>query len=410
MKKLFTIPALLLAGNMAFGTVVTDTVSTGPSYTNQVWYSLPDDEQGSSPKDNWDIAFEATGYAASILANTQKGLAVYQSPYAVAQWSAVDTAGIDSWPALHNSDLTWDEGALNSNPDGNFDLGWGEYDMNTHVVTGDSIFVVKLVSGAWKKLRINSLAGSTYTFTYANLDGSNEQTGTIAKGDYSGKNFAYYSLETNTPLDREPVSTTWDVTFTKYITTILAPAPTPYGVTGLLLNKNVTAIKAAGIDVNSVSYSTYTFQNDINTIGYDWKAFAGSWTIEDSLVYFVQRSNGDVWKLIFTGFTGSSSGSYIFSKEQVATGNTGVSNVASATVLGIYPNPTKNQFQIIFNAPTESSNYITVYDLAGRIVKHEALVGTGSLTQHGIDISSLNKGVYLVAINDNTNVQKLIVE
>lgn len=393
------------------GNVVTDTVTTGTSYANQVWYSLPNDEQGNAPKDNWDIAFEATGYAASILANTQKGLAVYQSPYAVAQWSSVDTAGIDTWPALHNSDLTWDEGALNSNPDGNFDLGWGEYDMNTHVVTGDSIFVVKLVSGAWKKLRINSLANSTYSFTYADLDGNNEQTSTIAKGDYSGKNFAYYSLETNAALDREPSSTTWDITFTKYITTILAPAPTPYGVTGILLNKNITAIKASSINVNTVDYNNYTFQSDINTIGYDWKAFAGSWTIEDSLVYFVQRSNGDVWKLIMTGFSGSATGNYIFTKEQVASGNTGVNGVDDFKLLGIYPNPANNQFQLIYHtASAEKVSALTIYDLGGRVVKQQLLEPTIGVAQQTIDVSSLNKGIYLVGITGNTSVQKLIIE
>lgn len=36
---------------------VIDTVSIGANYTNQVWYSLQNDEQGSSAKNNWDLAF-----------------------------------------------------------------------------------------------------------------------------------------------------------------------------------------------------------------------------------------------------------------------------------------------------------------------------------------------------------------
>lgn len=412
MKKLFTILSLLAAGQLTMAGAATDTVSVAAGYANQVWYSLPNDEQGNAPKDNWDIAFEASGFSASILANTQKGLVAYQSPYAIAQWSTVDTAGIANWPSLHNSDIDWEGGALNTNPDGNTDLGWGEYNMNTHAVNGDSIFVVQLLSGAWKKLRINSLTSGTYSFTYANLDGSNEQTATLAKSDYSGKNFAYYSLEGNTALDREPATSTWDVTFTKYITTIMAPAPTPYGVTGVLLNKNVLAVKASTVDVDTVDYNNYTFQSDINTIGYDWKAFAGSWVIEDSLVYFIQRSNGDIWKVIFTGFGGSTSGNYIFTKEQVYTAPTvsGINHIEEVAVLSIYPNPTREQFQVIYTANTEAVNTIKVFDLAGRVAYEESFNANAGLNQQAINIAGLTKGIYLVGVSGTDKLQKLIVE
>lgn len=409
MRKMITLLVAIAAVQFTNATTTTDTVSTGASYVNQVWYSLPNDEQGRAPKDNWDVAFEISGFTASVLANTQKGLAVYQSPYAAAQWATVDTTGISNWKALDNSETNWSEGALNTNPDDNLDLGWGVYDMNTHSVAGDSIYIIRLASGAWKKFKVNSLANSTYSFTWADVDGQNEQTATIVKSGYTGKNFGYYSLENNAALDREPATANWDITFTKYMTVIYAPDPTPYGVTGVLLNKGVTGIKASGVDVATVDYNNYTFQTDINTIGYNWKNFAGSWTIEDSLVFFVKRSNGDIWKLIFTGFTGGASGNYIFSKQQVYTATTGIEETAGISTLGIYPNPANNLVNIVYlNNGNNSNTGVTISDLSGRVVMQQPFEATGGMNKEAIDVSALNSGIYVVTLGGKSS--KLIIE
>lgn len=407
---MITLLVAIAAMQLTYATSTTDTVSTEASYANQVWYSLPNDEQGSTPKDNWDVAFEISGYAASVLANTQKGLAVYQSPYAIAQWSSVDTTGIATWKVLENGETSWSEGALNTNPDNNYDLGWGVYDMNTHSVTGDSIYVIHLANGGWKKFKINSLANSAYSFTWADIDGQNEQTASLAKSGYTGKNFGYYSLENNAALDREPATADWDITFTKYMTVIYTPAPTLYGVTGVLLNKGVTGIKASGVDVASVDYNNFTFQTDINTIGYNWKSFAGTWTIEDSLAFFVKRSNGDIWKLIFTGFGGSSTGNYIFSKEQVYTATTGIQETDAITTLGIYPNPAHNTVNIVFNNNRSDNNStgLTIYDLSGRVVMQQSFNAIGGLNNEVVDVTGLNTGIYLLNVGGKTS--KLIVE
>ncbi len=410
MRKMITLLVAIAAMQFANASSTTDTVSTGASYVNQIWYSLPNDEQGSTPKDNWDVAFEISGYAASVLANTQKGMVVYQSPYAVAQWGTVDTTGLATWKVLENGETSWSEGALNTNPDNNYDLGWGVYDMNTHSVTGDSIYVIRLASGGYKKLKINSLANSAYSFTWADIDGQNEQTASLAKSGYTGKNFGYYSLENNAALDREPATADWDITFTKYMTVIYAPAPTLYGVTGVLLNKGVTGIKASGVDVASVDYNNFTFQTDINTIGYNWKSFAGTWTIEDSLAFFVKRSNGDIWKLIFTGFSGSAAGNYIFSKEQVYTATTGIQETEGITTLGIYPNPAHNQLNIVYNYNRSDNNStnLTICDLSGRVVMQQGFNATSGLNNQVVDVTGLNTGIYLLNVGGKTS--KLIIE
>jgi hypothetical protein len=407
MKKTALLFIAFTATLLLKAAVIKDTVTVGAQYANQIWYSLPNGSVATAPKDDWDIAFQISGYAASILANTQKGLSVYQSPFAASDWATVDTAGITGWNVLHNSDTSWDYGALSSFPDGNFDLGWGIYDLNTHQVTGDSVFIIKLANGgAWKKLKMDGLISGIYTFTWADLNGSNEQSGSVAKSNYTGKRFAYFSLANNTALDREPAANTWDLTFSKYITTLYAPAPTPYGVTGLLQNSNTTAIKAYPVnDLAANDYNNYQFQTQINTIGYDWKKYNSNtslYDIEDSTVYFVKRSNGDIWKITFLEFGGSATGNYIFNKELLFTTAVGINDNSNETLstLSLYPNPAHNRINLIYNlnGSDQQTTPLQIRDAAGHIIMEQNILIQLGLQQTGIDISALQSGVYLVSL------------
>ncbi|MBL7937073.1 MAG: hypothetical protein JNM51_14795, partial [Bacteroidia bacterium] len=321
-KQLLSLGIMFFAAMHTNAQTIIDTVSVGAGYSNQKWYSLQNDEQGTQPKDNWDIAFEISGYSASILANVQKtNFAVYKTPYSVAQYATLDTTGINTWPLLYNSDTTWtvgafNKGAISSNPN---DLGWGVYNSSNHIITGDSCYVIKLSSTSYKKIKINDLNGGIYSFDYANIDGTSAQSQSITKSNYTGKNFAYFDLTNNVAVDREPISANWDLTFVKYISFV----PTPYGVTGVLSNKGVTVAQADNVNapVTYNSWYAHTFNTAINTIGYDWKEInmtTFAWDIKLDTVYFVKAKTGDIWKLRFTKFSGSSTGNFIFSKEKLS--------------------------------------------------------------------------------------------
>ncbi len=302
--------------------VTTDTVSIGAGYANQKWYSLKNDDQGSSPKNNWDIAFDCSARGTSILINSVTGTTLWKYPTAdTSGWLTLDTTGITSWiTKYYNSDTSWavgafDKGMVTSNPS---DLGWGVYSSITHIVTGDSLYVIKLSNNTYKKLWIQSLSAGVYSFKYADIAGTNLQNASLTKSTYTGKNFGYYSLQTNAALNREPLSTDWDLVFTQYTTFI----PQAYTVTGVLSN---TGVKVADVRTvaNAATFNTWTsqtFKTPINEIGYDWKSFTGSaYVMEDSLVYFIRTKTSDIWKVIFTGFGGSATGNFIFSKEKLAT-------------------------------------------------------------------------------------------
>lgn len=408
-------PLLLLSAalyTVAFAQT-TVTMTTGAGNAQQTWYKLTDDAHTTAPLAEWDLAFEINGgFNVGIRANTQKGLGLYQAPYAVADWAAVDTNGLAaSWAVLFDSDTDWSTGAFNRDADPDaFNLGWGIYNMVTHVVAGDSIYVVHLTNGDWKKLRIDALAGGVYTFTYADLDGSAEHTGTIAKSAYEGKNFAYWSFATDSALDREVASEAWDLLFTKYVTDL----GIPYGVTGVLHNKGVEVVQVNGLPPAEAEIGGVPFEPAINTIGYDWKSFnmaTFQYVVDDSLTYFVKDVPGNLWKVVFAAFGGSSTGDVTFTKEQV-----GTAGIQDGTVAGagfqLYPNPAgQGAVQLVIDAAAADA-LVSITDLGGRLVRQQRLTGLAGLTTRTVELESIPAGLYAVRVDmaGASVVRKLIVE
>jgi hypothetical protein len=418
MNKTLLSIALMSVALQSNAQVIIDTVSVGAGYSNQKWYSLQNDEQGTQPKDNWDLAFEISGYTASILANVQKtNFAVYKSPYSVAQYATIDTTGINSWPMLYNSDTTWTAGAFNrgailSNPN---DLGWGVYNSSTHIITGDSCYVIKLSATSYKKIKLIDLNGGVYSFEYANINGTNSQAQSITKTNYTGKNFAYFDLTNNVAVDREPVAANWDLTFVKYIS-FVPPSGTPYGVTGVLSNKGVTVAQASNV-TSPATYNNWTshaFNTSINEIGYDWKEInmaTFAWDIKMDTVYFVKAKTNDIWKLSFTKFTGSGTGNFILSKEKLS--SVGLQDLSgNVSQVSLYPNPSNgNTTTLLFSTEKELSNVsVSIVDMAGRLVSTENISVIAGMNQYQLYTGTLNSGVYFVQMNagTNTTTQKLI--
>ncbi|MES2680137.1 MAG: T9SS type A sorting domain-containing protein [Bacteroidota bacterium] len=416
MKKNLLTLSLAIAFVSIKSQVIIDTVSVGPAYANQVWYSLANDNQGSASKSNWDLAFDCSGQGSTIHINSVTGTTLWQYPGAdTTGWNTLDTAGINSWSKRWNSDTSWAMGAMGryaslSNPN---DLDWGVYSSITHVVTGDSLYVIKLANGAYKKLHIRTLSGGTYNFRYADLGGANLQNATLTKSVYAGQNFGYYSIQNNAVLSREPLSANWDLLFTQYTAYI----PTPYTVTGVLQNKGVKVAKVKPVaNANSyVSWSAHTFKTAINVIGYDWKAFGTGWTIEDSLVYFVQSKPGAIWKVIPTGFGGSANGNNIFSKEMLSAVGIKEANGNNIATMVVYPNPSdgNNVSLILSTEEVIQDPLLRLYDGNGRMVRETHLNSTKNdqLNVFQIDTHDLENGIYMLSlsINGKTANQKLII-
>lgn len=379
---------------------ISDSVNLEKSYATEIYYSLENGVIKSSPRVDWDLAFEITGITSTIRINGGTGTQVYLYPNGdISSWATLDTSGISTWAPLNGDYTSWANGELTSTLDQSnaFDLGWGVYNQTTHVVTGDSLFVLKLSDGTWKKLWIVKLQSGTYSFKYADLDHNNEKEKTIKKGDFENRNFGYFSILNEKQVDMEPSNKDWDIVFTKYIDA-LSPG-VYYGVTGALCNIGVEVAQADEVDVSTVDYSIQTFSETPNIIGHDWKSFDLStykYIVQDSLAYFVKDLSGNTWKIIFTGFAGSSTGKVYFTKEAVHFVN--VQEIASNKYLYTYPNPiSPNASQINIHSNVEEDFEIQLLDINGKVLyanrKNLNLGGNSIALKEG-----LSQGIYFVRI------------
>lgn len=266
-----------------------------------------------------------------------------------------DSTGLSSnWNSLINSYNTWEQGAFDAyrDPSNPSDFGWGNYDVTTHLIKGDSIYIIKTVAGVYKAVSIDQIASGTWIFTYSDLDGTNKVTKTIDRNNYPNRNFIYYSLDNEMIKDLEANNGDWDILFTKYLTVF--PGFGGYPVSGALTNMSVRTSQVDFMPGGSFSVADtnlYPFSDNISTVGYDWKnAFAG--VTYDTIGYIIQDQNGNVNELQFTDYSGSATGIFKFT----------VNGVADSVVLG-----TGNVNQVYYslqNMTSQKLNQDNDWDMA----------------------------------------------
>ncbi|MCX7605949.1 MAG: T9SS type A sorting domain-containing protein [Bacteroidia bacterium] len=371
--------AFLLGGVASLSaqiTVIRDSVEMGAGYANQVYYSLQGGEVGTAPAASWHLAFEIPIRGAAIRANHARGVTVYQTSKDTNGWNTLSLS--DTVARLYNNTCRWEVGALNQTASsGNpFDVGWGNYDLITHITTGDSLYIIGLPGGSFRKLWIQRLQGTTYYVRVANLDGSGDTLYEVNKTAASGRNFIYLNLLTKQVLNLEPANTAWDVVFTPYLE-LLPPNGTPYPVTGVLQNLGVKAARvrlSSSANPDTLTPSAYTLDSCASTIGYDWKRFdmaSNSWILADTLYFLIRDKGGNLWRLRFVGFTGSSTGKAVFEKALLQTA-TALGERASTTQPQVYPQPAREGF---FLHVPETSAEVELWTLTGQLLFHQDLLG-----------------------------------
>jgi hypothetical protein len=383
------------------GYTQTDTLVMGSGYQNEIFYQLSNGLKTAMARNSWDIAFSIARRSATVRINDGKGIELYKTPYGPNDWANVDTTNLFT-PSnqLFNSTIDWYEGAFNANrdPNNSFDEGWGMYNISTHIVTGTTIYVLKLPNNTYKKLFIELLDPNTgrnyYVFRYANLDNTNEVVDTIFRDNYANKEFVYYDLQNGTIRDLQPPSSNWDLLLTRYIENV---SGTPYPVVGFLQHPKVTVLELYPVDTAMVSYPAPPYSDTINTIGYDWKAFdtgTFQYVIKDSLLYFVQDQANNIWKLVFLSFSGSSTGTTVLRKTYMGTAS--IESLLDVEELVLYPNPASDWIQIHgkFRSPTPYT--ITLYSLKGNALR--TFQSENTQFQHHLDLHSLSNGYYLIEI------------
>ncbi len=395
-----------------YAQVVRDTLILRVQQTNEpyrlVFYRVSDGWRlDTATYNSWHLAFEVPGFTAAIRANLGAGVTVWQTsrPATPADWNALSLS--DTLARLYDSDTTWSIGAFNTTAtQDSFDLGWGNYNLVTHAIVGDSLHILRLPDGSYKKLWLERLQSGVYYFRYANLDGTDEVSAQAPKSLAHRKSFVYYNLLTQQAINLEPVDSLWDLVFTQYVT-FLPPSGTPYPVLGALQNRRVSVARVllpASADPDTLSPELYPYAAAINTIGYDWKRFdmqSNTWFVRDTAYYLVRARNGEIWRLRFVAFGDSvaSNGARVrytvIERKKVGSAASLASQGSNLLPVVAYPNPAVEGVWIA----TEGGSPVVVrlYNSQGQVVYEHASDGEGFVY---IPRQGLPAGLYRVWVRN----------
>lgn len=404
MIKLSTVVSTLLLSSMLSAQFDSHTVSLQTDFAEQVWYSMDNGVVATADNTDWHIAFLTEGQNSSLIVNSNNATTISLYSEDPADYDSVDLTDFEAEP-LHNDETDWKQGALRSLAgSSNFDYGWGEYNIVSHLVEGSKVFVITLEDGSMKKFFIENLNFGTYNFKYADADGSNEVEAAINILDYADKNFIYYSITEDEVIDREPTKDSWDLTFTRY-TAEVAPMVT-YVVTGVLQNIGVEVAQASGIPIDEADHTTLTFSADKNIIGDDWKFFDQTtfqFVLIEDRSYFVTALDGDIHHMAFTGFGGMATGDIDFQTNTVFT------SIEELELLdfSVFPNPTSGTVNISLSETGQATEW-TLRSITGATVAADRITDSSMQT---IDLNGIKEGMYILELRgeDRLGQQRLLI-
>jgi hypothetical protein len=418
MKKFFTI--VLLSGLISLNAQTADSVSIGPGYGGIGYYTLATGNDTVTANNDWDIAIASYAmFTVSIRINGGFGTELYKSTGDTTTWSTLDTAGLQggvNWIRCHDSDTSFEPSAFEEGATGHPNYGWGVYNNITHDVIGDKLFVVRLagMTAVYKKVWIQKFdaINNDIIIRVADLDNNNDNIITVNRN--SSKNYSYVALASGTIMDREPAKTSFDLIFDRYE----ANVGIFYPVTGVRSNQGVKITEVAGMHPDDAETNWfnmfYPSSTNMTEIGHDWKTPPPpAWTVTDSLSYFVEDLNGDVYQIWFTAFRGSATGTYVFNTRQVGwvsveeQGNT-IAN------FNVYPNPVADLVNIAYTIDNEFAHAtLNIMNINGEVISSQILGNNQGFNLVTLDIANMNlsSGVYVaqVLVGNTAATQKFIV-
>ncbi len=392
-------------------------ITQGAGYAQEVYYLLETQEAVSVAGDAWDIAFSG-GFSAGIWLNETSdasgatlGLYRLSSGYSYQDTLSPEMAA----ERLYNAHSGYGEGAFAqvADPADPFDFGWGSYNPANHIVGNGPAYLVQKRDSSWIKFRIHELASGAFSFSYADLDGTNETIDTVDTRMYADRSLIHYSLKTREVITEIPVN--YDLVFTRYFTPLDdgQGGTLDYLVTGVLQGPGIEVAEVATQDPGQREFQagTDTFATNLDVIGYDWKSFdlsTFSYRIENDVVYFVKDREDKLWKLQFVDFEGSSTGVSIFSQTEAGiVSNTADRKLATAIRVNTFPNPVVDQVTVQWQAENSLSGQATwhLISASGKLLQQGILTISGQAAGSlQIPLGDLPGGMYFFQIRAGQGV------
>lgn len=384
-------------------------VAQGAGYANEVYYTLGSDATTVIPVDQWDIAF-TSGTSADIMINEGAAsgggqLGLYRLADAYSFGDTLQPAWVEN--RLYNAESGEIAGAFSrvADPANPFDLGWGVYDPVSHTVSNGPTYLIQERDSSWLKFRVQALARGQFIFEYAELDGAGYMIDTVDTRGDAARPMIHYSLRDQRVVDEIPAQ--WDLVFTRYTTPLDDGEGNTldYLVTGVLQAPGIEVAEVSTPDPATRAYDAVqdSFQQDLDVIGYDWKSFdlqTFQFSLDPERIFFVKNREGEIWKMQFIDFEGSSTGVTVFTEaRQDVVSST--ASVAPSYRVEVFPNPFVDQFTIDWEVDGHADTPVSwrLMDAQGRISHQGILPPRG---RHAVDVSALTGGMYFLQIGEGS--------
>ena len=170
---------------------------------------------------------------------------------------------------------------------------------------------------AFYKIQFISKTEDSYTFKYSHVESTEEKVETIDRT--LGLANVYFSFETESIVDHEPLLKDWDFYMTPYFgwfETLTAGVFSPYTLTGVMINNEV-GIKVSQVFDENIAYEdidlgmvmSLEYTNWKGVIGSTWKNIPNPdnpvYTMDTKKKYVLELPDGNYYKMRFLDFYNS---------------------------------------------------------------------------------------------------------
>lgn len=286
------------------------TVFLGTDYEKDMYFDIGTNSFQEKPSADWDIRFQTEPGAFGVFLNTGNNIIARKILVSkLTEFNANDTNYFRSVKELVDAP----DGKMESSAIGD----WRIYKSDPpDRIPGIYVIELSYASGTdrFKRLQLLDYNDTAYFVRITNLYQVSTDTLIIPKD--KSRNYTYYSFKNGGRIvdNAEPDKSSWDLVFTRYkhIFYGILPGnePFPYRVAGVLSSPNKVVIARDSSDrfndITAASIPDYTFSDNLNVIGYDWKSHAfgaaGNYTVNSKLTYIIRDTDGDYYKLRFLDF------------------------------------------------------------------------------------------------------------
>ncbi len=433
MKKFTTFTFILSVAFHATAQNFVDTIEMEPGYAKQVFYRIASGNKHASALNQWHIAHTTVAMDNAIRLNHAAGVFAYLYPYGDnSAYNSFDTTGWANWVKPYNDMKDESLGALNQqkDPDNMWDFSWGVYDPSSHVVKGDSLYLITVGSGAnmkfFKFMPVKQDKNGDFIFVFGPLDENQGTEDTIKSSKADKGMFKYFNFLSDAQVNIETPEGQWDLNFTRYYDLLPAPGTgilQMYPTTGVESKRGLRIAHAHGVEfadlvANPQAFlavanadtsiaAGHGFNTGLTRVGGDWKFFNGNSFVitprQNFLAAVSVPTGTEYWAIRFLSFEGQASGRITL--ERAKLGELANNENLNTVTMGMFPNPASEKLTVSLNR--QAINVVRIFNLSGMLLKQ--CEADASVVD--VDLSDLSAGQYILeAQHAQGSIKKLFLK